>query len=74
MKTYLYRAVKIQQLLTSWRTQNFNHNFEMSVKFLTIHNLQAESPIWKVIFLHVIPVRIVVPNLDFPNYHNFSKH
>ena len=34
------------------------------LSFLTTDHLQAEWRIWQEIFLHVIPVRIIVPCID----------
>ena len=46
MKTYLHKPVKILQILTLGRIQNFDLTSKLFLAFLTIEHLQAESLIY----------------------------
>ena len=60
-KAYLQRPIKILHFLTPARIQKCLKSIQNILAFLTINHLQADSYIWQGIFLHVIPVRIIVP-------------
>ena len=61
MKTYLHRAIKIQQFLHPREFKKVEHNFKIIQLSITIHQLQAESRIEQGIYSHIIPVLIIVP-------------
>ena len=60
-KAYLHRPIKILHFLTTARIQKCLTQLQNILAFLTINHLQTESWIQQGIFLHVIPVRIIVP-------------
>ena len=57
-KAYFHRPIKILHLLTPKKMFNINSNYPA---FLTINHLQTESQIQQGVFLHVIPIHILVP-------------
>ena len=57
-QAYLHRLIKILHFLSPAKIKTKLHNI---LAFITINHLQAESHIKQGIFLHVIPVRIIVP-------------
>ena len=60
-KVYLHRPIKILQFLTLAKIQNCLTELKNILDFLTMRHLQTESRISQGIFLHVTPVRIIVP-------------
>ena len=57
----LHRPIKILHFLTPARIQKCLTQLQNILAFLTINHLQAESRIQQGIFLHVIPVCVIVP-------------
>ena len=60
-KTYLHRPIKILHFLIPARTQKCLTKLQNILVFLTLNHLQADSGIQQGIFLHVIPVCVIVP-------------
>ena len=60
MKTCLHKPIKILQFLSRGEIQKFLTKLRNILAFSTISHLQAESCIYQVILLHVIPVCIIV--------------
>ena len=61
-KAYFHRPIKILHFFTSARIQKCLTQPQNFLSFLTINHLQAESCVWQGVFLHVLPVRIIVPS------------
>ena len=59
-KAYLQRTIKILHFLTPMKIQKCFTKLENILAFLTINHLQAESHRYQGIFIHVIPVNIIV--------------
>ena len=61
MKTYLHKLIKILQFFSRGVNQKFLSSLRNILTFSITSHLQAVSRIWQEIFLHVIPVHIIVP-------------
>ena len=60
-KAYLHKPIKILHFLIPARIQKCLTYLQNILAFLTTNHLQDEPPIQQGIFLHVIPVHIIVP-------------
>ena len=60
-KAYLDTPIKILNFVTPARIQKCLTKLQNILALLTINHLQAEPRIQQEIFLHVIPVRIIIP-------------
>ena len=61
MKTYLHKLIKILQFFSRGGNQKFLSSLRNILTFSITSHLQAVLRIWQEIFLHVIPVHIIVP-------------
>ena len=61
MKTHLHKPIKILQSLSRGKTKKFSTKIRNILAFSKINDPQAKSRIQQEIFLHVIPIRIIVP-------------
>ena len=60
-EAYLHKPIKILHFLTPARIQKGLTYLQNILAFLTTNHPQDEPPIQQGIFLHVIPVHIIVP-------------
>ena len=61
MKNYLHKPIKVLQFVSCRKIQQYLELLRNMLPFSTITHVQTDSRILQEIFLHVIPVRMIVP-------------